>query len=62
MFYQRDGTDYTELFLSHAKSAEGADYLFINVIALIHTEGLDSYGCFSRTQNTRKAQKFTDLL
>ena len=26
--------------IPHAKSAEGADYLFINVIALIHTERL----------------------
>ena len=34
-------------FLSHAKSAEGADYLFINVIALIHTEGLEIWDSFS---------------
>ena len=29
-----------QIFLSHAKSAEGADYLFINVMAQIHTGGI----------------------
>ena len=43
-------------YLSHAKNAESADYLFINVIALIHTEGQ-----LYRTQNPQKAQNIRDL-
>ena len=35
IIYQRDCTDYTELFLSHAKSAEGAElYSLLLTLAL----------------------------
>ena len=39
--------------ISHAKSAEGADYLFINVMAQIHTVGLEIYHWLSLKLNKR---------
>ena len=40
-------------YISHAKGAEGADYLFINVMAQIHTEGLEIYHWLSLKLNKR---------
>ena len=35
------------MFISHAEGAESADYLFINVMAQIHTDRLEIWDSFS---------------